>query len=93
MKQVLDGRKENLYMEYPCHAPDVARWFCMRVKLFESAGLPMLLIEHQDITERELAEDKLVSTTQALRHTLNDLNKKLDSSPDIIGTLDGTPGK
>jgi PAS domain-containing protein len=84
VKEVLKGTRESLYMEYPCHAPDRDRWFCMRVNLFTNAGLPMLLVEHQYITERKLAEDKLLITSQALQYALNDLNKILDSSPDVI---------
>ncbi|MDB5196198.1 MAG: domain S-box [Flaviaesturariibacter sp.] len=88
VKEVLSGTRENLYLEYPCHAPNIKRWFYMRVKLFESSGLPMLLIEHQYITERKLAEEKLLFTSQALQQTLNDLNKIMDSSLDVICTID-----
>ncbi|HEY0059885.1 MAG TPA: PAS domain S-box protein, partial [Flavisolibacter sp.] len=88
MKEVLEGARENMYKEYPCHAPDVQRWYCMRVTPFESGGLPLLLIEHQNITERKLAEDKLLSTTRALQQTLHELHKIMDSSPDIICTVD-----
>jgi len=58
MKDVMAGRETNFYLEYPCHAPDVKRWFGMRVSRFES-DTPMVVVAHQNITERVQAERRV----------------------------------
>jgi len=59
MKDVMEGRETNFYLEYPCHAPHVKRWFGMRVSKFES-DTPMVVVAHQNITERVQAEKRVL---------------------------------
>jgi diguanylate cyclase (GGDEF)-like protein/PAS domain S-box-containing protein len=54
---VLEGRERLFTLEYPCHSSDASRWFVMRV-----APLPdsdQVVIVHDDVTARRLAEDAL----------------------------------
>jgi PAS domain S-box-containing protein len=88
IKKVLEGTLENFYLEYPCHSPTEQRWFYMRVKKFDSDDASAL-IEHQDITERKIAEEKVLRTSGELQQISNDLTNILDSSLDIICTIDG----
>ncbi|MFV8327745.1 PAS domain S-box protein [Flavobacterium sp. ZS1P14] len=83
IKDVLNGIINEFYLEYPCHSPVTERWFNMRVNKFESSET-MVLIEHHDISERKMAEQKLSITTKALQKSLNDNNKILDFSLDLI---------
>ena len=69
IKDVLNGVVTEYFLEYPCHSPENERWFNLRVKTFESSE-SLILIEHQDITERKLAEQKLSLTTNALQQSL-----------------------
>lgn len=55
MKDVIDDRKPLFYFEYPCHSPDEERWFAMHAVKFE-IDKRMIVISHQDITERKKAE-------------------------------------
>lgn len=87
IKDVLNGDINDFYLEYPCHSPVTKRWFNMRINLFEGSET-MILIEHHDISERKMAEQNLAATTDALQHTLNDLNNILDSSMDVICSFD-----
>lgn len=87
IKDVLNGVINEFYLEYPCHSPVTERWFYMRVTLFEGSET-MVLIEHNDISERKLAEQKLFTTTHALQQALNDLNNVLNSSLDVICSFD-----
>lgn len=87
IKDVLNGVINEFYLEYPCHSPVTERWFNMRVNILESTET-MVLIEHHDISERKMAEQKLSMTTNALQQALNDLNNILDSSLDIICSID-----
>ena len=55
---VLEGVEENFYFEYACHSPTQQRWFFMHV-------LPLhgkqkgVVVSHENITERKLAEEAL----------------------------------
>jgi diguanylate cyclase (GGDEF)-like protein/PAS domain S-box-containing protein len=58
MKAVLAGDREAFAMEYPCHGPDVERWFLASVApLKESTG--GVVVSHVDITDRKRAEEEV----------------------------------
>lgn len=44
IKDVLNGEINEFYLEYPCHSPEIDRWYNMRVNLFDSSE-NMILIE------------------------------------------------
>ncbi len=88
LKEVLNGKINEFYLEYPCHSPEEERWFFLRVTKFNSIE-PLVLIEHQYITERKKSEEKLETTSGVLKHTLKELNNIMDSSLDIICSIDG----
>jgi PAS domain S-box-containing protein len=66
IEAVLKGRLNLYFKEYPCHAPGVERWFLGRVTRFFFNGIPRVVIEHIDITERRQAEELLQQTTDRL---------------------------
>jgi signal transduction histidine kinase len=76
MKAILDEKDSNFYLEYPCHSPNEQRWFGMRAMKFDSDA-PMIVVAHMDITERKLAEEKLIESearlkeAQAIAHISN----------------------
>ncbi len=57
IRTVMAGDADSFYLEYPCHSPDVKRWFMMRTTPFAFEGEPYCVLSHQDITERKLAEE------------------------------------
>ncbi len=58
IKDVLEGQREYFEMAYPCHSPVKQRWFSMAVtRLTQTEG--GAVIQHNDITERKLAESRL----------------------------------
>ena len=57
IRRVIEKTEDVFYFEYPCHSPNVKRWFMMRVTPFISAGNNYFVISHQNITERKLAEE------------------------------------
>ncbi|MEI6177325.1 MAG: PAS domain S-box protein, partial [Verrucomicrobiota bacterium] len=57
IQAVLDGTKPAFFLEYPCHSPTSKRWFAMKVRPF-SGNRKGAVIEHENITERKLAEAK-----------------------------------
>ena len=65
IKDVMAEKIPVFYMEYPCHGPAQQRWFGMRVLKFES-DVQMVVVAHQNITERKLAEKYLFQSEARL---------------------------
>ena len=59
IRNVINGKNDEFYFEYPCHSPDENRWFVMRVTPFELDTEQYFVVSHQNITERKLAEEKI----------------------------------
>jgi len=87
IKEVFQEKRIDFYLEYTCHSPDKQRWFGMHAKRFESDET-MVVIAHQEITKRKLAENKLIVTTNELQRALSDLTKIMDASLDVICAID-----
>src|SRR5208283_1055832 len=59
IRKVQSGQLPNFKIEYPCHSPGEKRWFIMKVMPLQGkAGT--VLVSHANITERKLAEAKLI---------------------------------
>ena len=67
IQSVLNGKVEQLELEYPCHSPAEQRWFLMRVVPYrgEMGGA---VVSHNDITARKLAEEKAKKRREELIH-------------------------
>ena len=72
MKQVLDGSADSFVMEYGCHSPERKRWFLGRVNPFRGDGPRMVVVAHEDITERKLAEIALAESNRKLELMTNE---------------------
>ncbi len=59
IRAVLSGRRESFEMEYPCHSPTERRWFIGRVTPYLHNEKPWVVVAHENITERRLAEEAL----------------------------------
>ncbi|MGZ3237365.1 MAG: PAS domain-containing sensor histidine kinase [Burkholderiaceae bacterium] len=46
-------------MEYSCHSPNRQRWFSLRISRFDNAIPIRLVVAHENITERILAQDRI----------------------------------
>lgn len=64
IRSVINNDKESFYFEYPCHSPKKKRWFMMRVTPFFMEGVNCFVISHQNITERKLAEEKVLNLSR-----------------------------
>lgn len=56
--EVLSGKHVSFYFEYPCHSPEVKRWFMMRVTSLKDDSRNLFVISHHNITRRKLAEEQ-----------------------------------
>ena len=59
IRAVLAGETEMFSLEYPCHSPTEKRWFNLRVTRFPGDGPARVIVSHEDITARRLAEEAL----------------------------------
>ena len=59
IRAVLSGRWESFEMEYPCHSPTERRWFMGRVTPFFGTEKSWVVVAHENITERKVAEEAL----------------------------------
>lgn len=66
LRAVLSGQQPHYYMEYPCHSPHTQRWFSVRVTRFEIGGAIRVVVAHQNITQRKLAEIALLAANSRL---------------------------
>jgi len=66
IKMALTGEKDFFYMEYPCHSPHEKRWFAGRITSFQGEGARQVVISHENITDRKLAQEMLEESHRAL---------------------------
>jgi diguanylate cyclase (GGDEF)-like protein/PAS domain S-box-containing protein len=85
IRAVLAGGRHEFALEYPCHSPREQRWFLGRVTRFAGDGPVRLVVTHDDITERKLAEIAVTASAARLRAIL-------DHSPDGISVLKADGG-
>ncbi|AMK77034.1 MULTISPECIES: LuxR C-terminal-related transcriptional regulator [Methylomonas] len=107
LRAVLDGKSKSFYHEYPCHSPDKNRWFSMKAKSIRGIKPREIMVMHEDITDRIVAEIESRSRQQALSGALiqlqtlaGDINNylgvprsSLPSSDAISSFNDTLPGK
>jgi diguanylate cyclase (GGDEF)-like protein/PAS domain S-box-containing protein len=88
IRAVLERRLGAFQMEYPCHAPGrEQRWFNMSV--FPLGGVsPGVVVSHRNITERKLAERRLVEGHESLRASALHTQAILDNMADGVVTID-----
>lgn len=64
IRKVMEQTVASFHFEYPCHSPVEKRWFMMSVTAFDSEGVPYFVISHNNITERKLAEEKVLNVSR-----------------------------
>lgn len=57
IRDLIKGEVEEFQIEYPCHTPTQKRWFIMRCTPFDQGGKRFIVIVHQDVSQRKLAEE------------------------------------
>jgi PAS domain S-box-containing protein len=67
LRRLLAGEINDFTAQYPCHSPEVQRWYMMRTSRFEHLGATRIAVAHQDISARILAEQALHDANEQLR--------------------------
>ncbi|TGL60199.1 PAS domain S-box protein [Leptospira ognonensis] len=60
LQDVMDGKLEDFSLEYQCHSPIEKRWFVARITKFKGDGPVRIVVAHENITKRKLAEFGLI---------------------------------
>ena len=66
IREVIVGSRSDFDLEYPCHSPAERRWFCVRVTRFEIDGEVRVVVTHDNITLRKLAEIQVRESNRLL---------------------------
>ncbi|MGV8993634.1 MAG: PAS domain S-box protein [Flavobacterium sp.] len=86
IKSVFDKKAPSFHLEYPCNVKQVKRWFMLNVLPFGNDD-SKVVISHQEITIRKLAEENLNIATTKLKSSLKEFSTILNSSIDLICTI------
>jgi PAS domain S-box-containing protein len=69
IRAVIQGHQNEFMLEYPCHSPTERRWFSSCVTRFEGTGGIRVVVAHEDISTRKLADmarDEAQATLQKI---------------------------
>ena len=66
IRAAIAGRGADFALDYPCHSPAERRWFTARVTRFEAGGAVHVVVTHDDITARKLAESRVLEANRLL---------------------------
>ena len=67
IRSVICKERPKFAQEYACHSPKERRWFVARVTRFSGAGPVRVVVAHENITARTLAEAQLREREEQLR--------------------------
>jgi diguanylate cyclase (GGDEF)-like protein len=70
---LLRGKEDSFSLEYPCHFPNEDRWFAVRMTRFSRGDNSYVVVAHENITARKLAEETLRTAEHTLRQVLETL--------------------
>jgi PAS domain S-box-containing protein len=67
IREISANGKDEITVEYPCHAPNKERWFIARITSFDINGKKWIVVAHENITERKQGEEALRASETKFR--------------------------
>ncbi len=67
IRAIMKGEKDFFEFEYPCDAPETRRWFVGRATRFQRDDIASVIISHEEITERKMAEQERLDLAYKLQ--------------------------
>ncbi len=81
IRAVIRGELSAFQLEYPCHSPNIKRWFIVRVTRFNDGASPRIAIAHEEITDRKLTEQELALSEEKF-------SRIFENSPIVMSLID-----
>jgi PAS domain S-box-containing protein len=81
IRAIMAGEIDEAHIEYPCHSPTEKRWFMTHITGFAKSGQAHVVIAHENVTARKLAEE-------SVRETKNLLEKVFASLHEAVFVID-----
>ncbi|MCG8616078.1 MAG: helix-turn-helix transcriptional regulator, partial [Desulfobacterales bacterium] len=67
INDLINKKKDEFILEYPCHSPETKRWFYMRATRLEIKKQLYIVISHENITPLKEAQENLMEKERALK--------------------------
>lgn len=80
IREVFAGHRDEFYLEYPCHGPDVKRWFQLRATRLEGVGPGYVVTAHENITEVKRAGEEVQFLNMDLERRVMQRTSQLEAS-------------
>ena len=78
IRSVLEGRRSEFSLEYACHSPGQQRWFVGRVTRLVDDNQLRVVVAHENITERRLAEAQVHQLNTELDQRVRERTAQLE---------------
>jgi signal transduction histidine kinase/ActR/RegA family two-component response regulator len=73
IRSLIRGERSDFVLEYPCHSPDQQRWFIAKATRFSGNRKNRVVVAHENITQRKVAELEMSARGNELAKALADL--------------------
>lgn len=80
IQDILEGKKRQFILEYPCHSPREQRWFTLKVSPLKGTRPKQIVVVHTNVTALKLAEFET-------HRKIQELNQALESLENFAGQL------
>jgi PAS domain S-box-containing protein len=67
IRDVLEGNKTEVRIEYPCHSPDEKRWFQCRINRIKANNRYNIILAHENISEVKIENEALLYSENKFR--------------------------
>lgn len=81
IRNVIEGRRANFMLDYPCHSTRGSLWFQVNISKFSVHDRDYIIVAHENITEWKQAEQRLQESEKRFRLLI-------ERSSDVIVMLD-----
>ncbi|HUZ45739.1 MAG TPA: PAS domain S-box protein [Terriglobia bacterium] len=81
IQEVMARERDEFHWEYSCHSPGEKRWFIARVSRLERPGPVRVVVAHENVTARRLAEE-------ATRDREENFRRLIANLPDVTWSSD-----
>lgn len=73
IREIFAGKRDEFYLEYPCHSKFERRWFILHITRFYWNGATRLILAHQNITELKRVQIELDDSRKRIEAILDNV--------------------